>query len=213
MFIAMASLVSVIFPLRCRLPALPLDPCDLSPLLQVASRQASALHSGGVSVGRQADEHSHSIQNFNIITMGLKDYWSSGAAHAGRLAAPLLISHPWVESKVWPQIKKHESRFKMVLTPADIAQITNALKPQFDKIDARFDEILQVLEISEIRQHNCRISPLDTPKQLPQPPGVHQAPEQPTCLAQIMVSYMNRACDMSDETLLFPSFYRWVERK
>jgi len=114
----------------------------------------------------------------------------------------------------------------MVLTPADIAQITNALKPQFDKIDARFDEmggridemggrineVLQVLEISEIRQHNCRISPIDTPKQLPLPPGV-QAPEQPNCLAQIMVSCMNRACDMSDETLLFPSFYRWVERK
>lgn len=79
----------------------------------------------------------------------------------------------------------------MVLSPADIVQLTNALKPQFDTLGNKVDNVLKTLEIMETKQHNSRLAPSDKPKSLPLPTGVPQAPEQPTCLAQIMVSCIN----------------------
>ena len=48
--------------------------------------------------------------------------------------------------------------------------------------------LVDALDIMRVQQHNSRLSPSEPPMELPLPTGLQEAPEQPTCLAQIMVS-------------------------
>ena len=84
------------------------------------------------------------------------------------------------------------------LDPAIISQLTAsvrlALQPEFDRIKGEIssikEEVERAVNIMRVQQHNSRLSPSDPPMQLLplSDTGVQQAPEQPICLAQIMVN-------------------------
>ena len=80
------------------------------------------------------------------------------------------------------------------LDPAFISQLTAAVKLALQpEIDSIKEEVSRALNIMKVQLHNSRLSPSDPPMHLPLPTVTSRvpqqaAPEQPICLAQIMVS-------------------------